>query len=66
MIRPINNNRVKIMGCEYLFCYEKAVSRVTVPTVKPGAAMCDKHTAELLKTAERYRRVPGMVQIARP
>ena len=51
------------MECECLYCYEKAVTRVTGPHVAPKTAMCEKHAAEYLARSERYRRVPGMVQV---
>lgn len=51
------------MECECLYCYEKAVTRITVPRTASKTAMCDKHAAEYLKAADRYRRIPGMVQV---
>lgn len=52
------------MECEVLYCYEKADSRITVPTVAPNTAMCEKHAHEFLNRASDYRRIVGMVQVA--
>lgn len=52
------------MECECLFCYEKAVSRITVPKTAPNTAMCEKHATEYLDRAQGYRRIIGLVQVA--
>jgi hypothetical protein len=49
------------MECEYLFCHKKAVARVTVPHLKARQGNCEKHLAETLEWAKRYRKIPGAV-----
>ncbi len=51
------------MKCEYLYCEKEATARVTVPHLKARQGNCDKHLAETLKWADRYRKIPGMVQV---
>lgn len=49
--------------CEYLFCFEEASSRLTVPKHKPRMCMCEKHTSEMLEWAAPWRDVLGAITI---
>lgn len=51
------------MRCECLFCQNKASIRLTVPHVKPQFLCCEAHATEFLAAADRYRKIPGMVQV---
>jgi hypothetical protein len=51
------------MCCGELFCYEKAVARLTAPMLEAGHPFCERHLAEQLKWADRYRKIPGAVRV---
>ena len=51
------------MKCEYLFCQKDAVAQVSVPHLKKRQGNCEKHLAETLEWADRYRKIPGAVHI---
>lgn len=37
------------MSCQYIFCQDEAISRLTMPTVAPKSCFCAKHLQELLQ-----------------
>lgn len=51
--------------CEYLFCDQPSVARVTVPHLKPRQCNCEQHLADTLKWAAQYRDVLGAVIVER-
>jgi hypothetical protein len=51
------------MICGELFCCEMAVARLTAPMLEAGHPFCERHLAEQLKWADRYRKIPGAVRV---
>lgn len=54
------------LECEHLFCFKPASARVSAPHYKARQFICEEHLQEVLKRAERYRKIPGAVVVEQP